>query len=82
MAWLQSLVVKLVQSLALKLAAYLQAIYKLNREIKKDNEKIDGQSDAVNKIVEDVKSKGSMTEEQERALREATRNLINGSFDK
>jgi hypothetical protein len=81
MAWLQSLLVKLIQSLALKLAAYLRAIYKLKEGIKKDNRKIDGQADAVNKVVNDVKSKGAISDEQEKALREATRNLINGTFD-
>lgn len=82
MVWLQGLLAKLIQILAIKLAAYLQAFYKLQKAIKKENKKIDEQVDSVDKIVNEVKQKGSMTEEQEKALREATRNLINGTFDK
>lgn len=82
LSWVMGFIGKILKDLALKALAYLGRMVTLFNSIIANNKRIDKEADAVNKIVDDVKQKGSITEEQEKALREATRNLINGSFNK
>ena len=82
MVWLQSLLVKFAQGLLDKLAKFVWRAYVFDKEIKENNEQVDKEVSAINAVVNEVKAAGAISEEQERRLRETTRNLIHGTFNK
>lgn len=81
MGFLTNFAAKLLAIMLQKLASWGMRALELFFKKKEAEKKVDQEIEALKNAVNDAKKDGVISDEEEKRIREASRNLINGTFD-